>query len=106
MESKRIVLGSQESYKLTEKGQRIAVLGNNCGKKKNEIRQRFDVSEFGSCSHPTAADADAYALSTLAPLVIAGGGVLNFELGHRAVENKVGPFEWTTYLSYAGGDTI
>lgn len=101
-----IIPGSQSSYKLTNGKDRIALLGNNCNEKKQEVKDAFDIAKFGSCNHPTPADADVYALTVLAPQVIAEGGVLNKEAGHKTVTNKVGPISYKTYLSYAAGDTI
>jgi hypothetical protein len=107
-----ITLGSRESYRLTGNAVptgsgNVAVVSNNCDEKKREIDDRFTFAEFGLCNHPTTVDADAVALSVLLPQVIAQGGVLNLESGHRAVTYK-GPLgsSWTLYLSYAGGDPL
>ena len=99
-----------QSIKLTQ-GEEVfkpsaTTLGNNCGQRKREIENRFDVVAFGPCNHPTPIDAQAYALTTLLPQVIAQGGVLNLESGSKTVKNTAGPISFNTYLSYAGGDQI
>ncbi len=100
------ILGTQDAYRLTEKGEPIEKASDNCNDMRDEITARFDVSKFGSCNHPTAVDADAYALSILVPQVALEGGVLNVESGHRTVEHRSGIAKWKTYLSYAGGDQV
>lgn len=82
-----------------------ALRSNNCNEKKDEISGRFDIAKFGNCYHPTPIDADVEAAVLMAQ-VIAEGGVLNTEFGHRTVRNRLGPVSYNTYLSYAGGDTI
>lgn len=98
--------GTKDDYQLTEDGKPIGSLASNCSKKRREIENRFDVSKFGSCNHPTKADATAYAFSTLLALVVADGGVVNTQAGARKVKHRAGPIRWNTYLSYAAGDQV
>ncbi|MBY0460984.1 MAG: hypothetical protein K2V38_26995 [Gemmataceae bacterium] len=78
-------------------------LSNNCDEKKDELRRRFQVTKFGSCSHPTPVDADIEAAKLILE-VLAAGAVINTEFGHKTVKNRVGPITFNTYLAYAGGD--
>lgn len=94
-----------QSFKVTlPKGYKTsAIKSDNCGEKKREIEDRFQVVRFGSCDHPTPVDADVEAAEKMAE-VIADGGILNTEFGHRTVKHKNGPISFNTYLAYAGGD--
>ncbi|MBE8989329.1 hypothetical protein [Nostoc sp. LEGE 12450] len=99
-------LDSQDTFQLTERNGEIGILSSNCNEVQDEIRSRFDVAKFGSCNHPTKADATAFALSVLVPLVIAEGGVLETQAGERPIKHRTRLGSWTTYLSYAAGNQI
>ncbi|MEO1670097.1 MAG: hypothetical protein AAFR77_04800 [Cyanobacteria bacterium J06631_2] len=98
-------LENTEEFQFSNSDQPVSILGNNCKEKKEEVENGYDVARFGSCSHPTAADANAYAIAVLLPQVIAAGGVFNTSAGHKTVSNKVGSIPApNTYLSYARGN--
>lgn len=103
---KELELGTAEDYVFSDGETPIGLLGNNCSDKKREVENGYDKARFGSCSHPTSADADVYALSVCLPQVIAAGGVLNTSSGHKTVKNTTPIGSYNTYLSYARGNQI
>jgi hypothetical protein len=78
------------SYTITTGNDPIENLGNNCGEKKAEIQRRFDEAKFGTCFHPAAVDADAYAYTVLLVQLTEAGAVFNVEVGHKTVRNTAG----------------
>lgn len=99
-----------QAFKLTEGRGPIkpdgksALLSDNCEDVKDDIKKRFAVYYFGDCNHPTPVDADVEAAGVCLPQVIANGGVINTEFGHKTVKHKAGPISYNTYLAYAAAD--
>jgi hypothetical protein len=99
-----------QAFKLTEgktplkADGKAALLSDNCDSVKEDIKNRFQVYDFGSCNHPTPVDADVEAVSVCLANVIANGGVVNTEAGHKTIKHRRGPITYHTYLAYAAGD--
>ncbi|MEM9906356.1 MAG: hypothetical protein AAF921_15165 [Cyanobacteria bacterium P01_D01_bin.44] len=89
----------------------VQICATNCDKKEDELKAGYNVVKFGGCSYSTTTEADDQAATVLIPLVMAAGGVLDIEFGHRTVRN------WLvvsghkiqlpdTYLAYARGNLV